>query len=188
MNENYKKKKQPDVVRAQLMEAAAEVAVEYGLGGLTLDLVAQKAGVSKGGLIHHYPSRQALVEALFHNLLNIFQKNIEEFIQKDTADNGRFTRAYVKATAVPRNSLPESRLLGAFALAMSHDSELAELWFGWVKSQMAKHREDTSSVIGRMIRYAADGIWLEDCTGGNVHTPEERQAVVDYLVTLTFTL
>ena len=188
MTGNHSKKKQPEAVRAQLMEAAAQAATEGGLGSLTLDLVAHKAGVSKGGLIHHYPTRQALIDALFSTLLHMFQKNIEERILHDPDSRGRFTRAYVKATALPREAPAESKLLGAFALAMSNDARLAELWFRWLKSQMEAYQEDASSVTGRMIRYAADGIWLEDCTGGNMNTAEERQAVIEHLIRLTYSL
>ncbi|MDR2697343.1 MAG: TetR/AcrR family transcriptional regulator [Holophagales bacterium] len=185
MSERYKKKKQPEDVRRQLLDSAAQVTIERGLGNLTLDLVAQKAGVSKGGLIHHFPSRQALVTSLFHSLLEIFQKHIESFIEQDSDRRGRFTRAYVKTTALPQS---ESKLLGAFALAMSNDEELARLWFDWLKSQIEKHGENTLSLVGRMVRYAADGIWLENCTGGNLNTLQERQDIVEYLINLTYSL
>ena len=187
MNESYKKKKQPEVVRAHLMDAAAKAAVERGLGSLTLDLVAQKAGVSKGGLLHHYPSRRALIEGLFHTLMSESQSRMEKFIQEDADTHGRFTRAYIKVF-LSQNSSFENRLHGAFALAMSNDIKLAELWFGWLREQLEKHGEDTSSVTGRMIRYAVDGIWLEDCTGGTLMSPTERRNVVGQLINLTFTL
>jgi len=188
MTENNRKKKQPEAVRANIMEAAAQAAIEGGLGRLTLDLVARKAGVSKGGLIHHYPSRQALIDSLFHTLLNVFQKNLDDFIRSDPESRGRFTRAYVQATARPGGSPAESKLLGAFALAMSNDSRLAGLWYDWLRSQMEKHGENTSSVIGRMVRYAADGLWLEACTGGNIYNIDERQVTVEHLISLTYSL
>jgi hypothetical protein len=61
MNKNLGKKKQPQMVRLRILEAAAKVTVKRGLGGLTLELVAKEAGVSKGGLIHHYSSKSALI-------------------------------------------------------------------------------------------------------------------------------
>jgi len=170
------------------MEAAAQVAIEGGLARLTLDLVAKKAGVSKGGLIHHYPSRQALIDSLFHTLLGLFQKNLDDFIQNDPESRGRFTRAYVKATVLPGGSPAEGKLLGAFALAMSNDPRLAGLWHGWLGAQMEKHGENTSSAEGRMVRYAADGLWLEACTGGHIYNADERRATVEHLISLTYSL
>ena len=186
MNENYKKKKQPETVRKQLLDAAAEVAVERGLGSLTLDLVAQKAGVSKGGLIHHFPNRKALVEGLFHSIMDECQSRMEKLIQEDTDSRGNFTRAYAKVF-LSENSLYENRLHGSFALAMSTAPDLADLWFEWLRAQTEKYGEDTS-VTARMIRYAVDGIWLEDCTNGTMNTPDERQCVVNHLIQHTYTL
>lgn len=187
MNENYKKKKHPAAVRKQLMDAAAEAAVERGLGSLTLDLVAQKAGVSKGGLIHHYPSRRALIEGLFRAIMDDSQNKLEQAMRADPDARGRFTRAYI-TVFLSHNTPYENRLHGAFALAMSTDPALADLWFGWLRAQLEKHGEDTASVTARMIHYAVDGIWLEDCTGGRLLSPEERRTVADHLLTLTYSL
>jgi AcrR family transcriptional regulator len=188
MNGNHGKKKQPQVVRAQLLESAAQIAVERGLGSLTLDLVAQKAGISKGGLIHHFPSRIALIEGLFDRLLFVFEKSIEEFISCDKNESGKFTRAYIKATANSCDDDRKSKLLGAFALAMSNDEALSAKWRDWLQKQIEKYGEDKNPVLGSVIRYAADGIWLEDCTGARVIDDAERKSVVDYLIELTYTI
>lgn len=188
MNENYRKKKQPQVVRAHLIEAAAEVASQRGLGGLTLDLVARRAGVSKGGLIHHFPNRAALIDGLFQSLLGVFEASVQQFIALDDNPRGRFTRAYIRATAAPRAEPHESKLLGAFALAMSHDEPLAMQWRTWFAGQMEKYGEHSGSVLGKVILYAADGIWLEDCTGVELTNPEQRQAVIEYLIQQTYVL
>lgn len=187
MNKNSRKK-QPLVVRVRLLEAAAQVAVERGVNNLSLDAVARRAGVSKGGLIHHFPSRQALLRALFHDLLTVFADNIEAFMARDREPRGRFTRAYVRATALPPSEAEAVQLMRAFALAMSNDTDLGELWRCWLQLQLENHPEDAASPIGRLIRYAADGIWLEACMRVAVNTSGERAAVIERLVEMTHTL
>ena len=44
--------------RIQLLEAAAAIVNEQGSEYLTLDAVAHKAGVSKGGLLYHFKNKQ----------------------------------------------------------------------------------------------------------------------------------
>jgi AcrR family transcriptional regulator len=188
MNGHQGKKKQPQVVRAQLLESAAQIAVERGLGSLTLDRVAQRAGVSKGGLIHHFPNRIALIEGLFDQLLLAFEKSIEEFISCDKDESGKFTRAYLKATANGRDDDRKNKLLGAFALAMSNDEALSARWRDWLQKQIKKYGEDKNSVLGGVIRYAADGIWLEGCTGARIIDDAELKSVVEYLIELTYTI
>jgi AcrR family transcriptional regulator len=50
--------------RARILEAAAELAREVGPGNISLDAVAQRAGLSKGGLLYNFPSKAKLMEAL----------------------------------------------------------------------------------------------------------------------------
>jgi AcrR family transcriptional regulator len=51
-------------VRNRILQAAERVVTEVGAARLTLDLVAQEADVSKGGLLYHFPSKEALLGAL----------------------------------------------------------------------------------------------------------------------------
>src|SRR5690242_2095382 len=47
----------PGPARDRILEAAERVVAEIGAARLTLDVVAQAAGVSKGGLLYHFPSK-----------------------------------------------------------------------------------------------------------------------------------
>jgi AcrR family transcriptional regulator len=51
------------VTRQRLMEAAVDCLVEYGWAGTTTTVVAERAGVSRGAQLHHYPTRGELVVA-----------------------------------------------------------------------------------------------------------------------------
>lgn len=50
--------------RARILEAASELAREMGPGNISLDAVAARAGLSKGGLLYNFPSKAKLMEAL----------------------------------------------------------------------------------------------------------------------------
>jgi AcrR family transcriptional regulator len=41
-----------------------QLVADQGASSLTLDAVAQAAGVSKGGLLYHYPNKDALLAAM----------------------------------------------------------------------------------------------------------------------------
>ena len=56
-------------MRDRLFSAAVNVALDKGFGHVTLDAVAERAGVSKGGLLYHFPTKSHLVrELLSHHL------------------------------------------------------------------------------------------------------------------------
>lgn len=181
------RKNEPDAVRAKLLTAAARIAAEQGLAAITLHAVARMAGVSKGGLLHHYPSRQHLIEALYAALLSRLDQRIRNIQANDLEPVGRFTRAYLSAVALPGESPDESRLLGAAALAMSSDLHLAETWNRWIAAHIARSGEEDRSPAAAAIRCAADGLWLADCS----HTAlpaAMRNSVLALLTAQTFHL
>src|SRR5262245_2150654 len=51
-------------LRDRLLDAAEAVVVRQGIANLTLDAVAAEAGLSKGGLLHHFPTKDKLVEGM----------------------------------------------------------------------------------------------------------------------------
>src|SRR5216117_2375028 len=48
----------------KLLDAAEAVVARQGIANLTLDAVAAEVGMSKGGVLHHFPSKDRLVEAM----------------------------------------------------------------------------------------------------------------------------
>ncbi len=63
--------------REKILAAAADVAREAGPGNLSLDAVASRAGVSKGGLLYNFPSKAKLMQALVEDYLGEFEKRLE---------------------------------------------------------------------------------------------------------------
>src|SRR5215470_16496508 len=49
--------------QARLLDAALQCLVELGYAGTTTTVVAERAGVSRGAQLHHFPTRAALVAA-----------------------------------------------------------------------------------------------------------------------------
>lgn len=49
------------MMRERLLEACVEVLVERGFAGTTTTLVSERAGVSRGAQLHHFPSKNDLV-------------------------------------------------------------------------------------------------------------------------------
>jgi AcrR family transcriptional regulator len=54
--------------RQRLLDATVDCLIEHGWSGTTTTLVAEKAGVSRGAQLHHYPTKAALVLAAVEHL------------------------------------------------------------------------------------------------------------------------
>jgi AcrR family transcriptional regulator len=63
--------------QTRLLDAALECLVELGYAGTTTTVVAERAGVSRGAQLHHFPTRAALVAAavahLYQQLTEAYQ-------------------------------------------------------------------------------------------------------------------
>ena len=66
--------------------------------GVSLDVVAREAGVSKGGLMHHFRSKDDLMAALADDLFDQFDRAVREHVEPDDTAPGHLLRAYVRAT------------------------------------------------------------------------------------------
>jgi len=85
--------------RSKLLSAALAVLESDGARALTLDKVASKAEVSKGGLTHHFKSKQELLLGVFDLVIASMRSRTEALLldEPDDGTPGRFTRAYIRA-------------------------------------------------------------------------------------------
>jgi AcrR family transcriptional regulator len=58
-------------MRARLMDATIECLVERGFAGTSTTLISQRAGVSRGAQVHHFPTKNALVVAAVEHLTDV---------------------------------------------------------------------------------------------------------------------
>ncbi len=58
-------------MRLRLLEATVECLVERGFAGTTTTLVSERAGVSRGAQLHHFPTKNDLVVAAVEHLTQI---------------------------------------------------------------------------------------------------------------------
>jgi AcrR family transcriptional regulator len=63
--------------REALMKAAAELMREVGYSDMTTAAVARRAGLSEGTIYRHFPSKEALAEAVFADIWRLFIEYLE---------------------------------------------------------------------------------------------------------------
>jgi AcrR family transcriptional regulator len=96
---NSKHQAKPTTER--ILEAAARIVETDGSGHLTIDAVALAAGLSKGGVLYHFPTKHALLEGMLSQLLADFQTRTEHYHQKTgqrkTGQGNSRARAWIQA-------------------------------------------------------------------------------------------
>lgn len=82
--------------RLAVLEAAEALLIERGTG-LSLADVAESAGVSKSGLLHHFKSKQELLLAVADHSLGRFHDEVMRHVDITENRAGKILRGYVRA-------------------------------------------------------------------------------------------
>jgi len=149
----------PGGMREDVLRQARNLVAAEGAAALTIQRVADAAGVSKGGLLHHFPSKRDLLDVLFAELLSEFSGRMKALMEEDRGGEGRFSRAYIRVVLqeVESPGVPPLWALGACVMT---DPLLRSRWAEWYLSQLAACGEGDRGMPCRIARSAADGIWL----------------------------
>ena len=90
--------------RLQIVEAALRCFVELGYSRTTTTAIADKAGLSRGAMLHHFPSKidivRAAVEHLHAKRLKAFKKSIDR-LARDEMRAGKALEAYFEHVRHP---------------------------------------------------------------------------------------
>lgn len=158
MNGNFARRKEPDAVRRALLDGAASLAAREGFAAVTIQSVAQAAGVTKGGLFHHFPNKQALVAGMFADQLEKLDAMIDAHMAEDREPYGAFTRAYV-AAIFDQETFGKQSVWAAMAASFTADPMLRGLWAGWYRARVERHLATDGAPALEVVRLAADGAW-----------------------------
>ncbi|MDR3438636.1 TetR/AcrR family transcriptional regulator [Telmatospirillum sp.] len=164
MTTAYNRKKQPEAVRRALLDCATKLAGEWGLTALTVQAVADAAGVTKGGLFHHFPNKQALIDAVAADLLDQFDAEIDAYMAKDDHPYGRFTRAYVEAN-FNNQGFGIGSPMAAMAISLITNPDMNRAWLKWLAERLRRHYDTDNAPILEIVRLAADGAWTAHLMG-----------------------
>ncbi|KZM78283.1 TetR/AcrR family transcriptional regulator [Cellulosimicrobium sp. I38E] len=90
-------RRDPVRTRRLLLDAAATALATHGLG-VSVDTIARTAGVSKSGLLHHFPTKDDLFVALARDAYERFAREVEAHTEPADLAPGRIMRAYLRAS------------------------------------------------------------------------------------------
>ncbi|MCW2710447.1 MAG: transcriptional regulator, TetR family [Marmoricola sp.] len=85
-------------MRQRLLEATVECLVEYGWSGTSTTMVSQRAGVSRGAQLHHFPTKNDLVLAAVEHLTELRGEELRAAAQQLPSGKRR-TRAVLEMFA-----------------------------------------------------------------------------------------
>lgn len=129
-----------------------------GAANATLDIAVARAGVSKGGLLYHFPSRSDL----FAGLCDRLAEAIDMAIAEAPDDPVGLIRWYLSA---------------AVDVVVGENT----LWLGLSGANHAVD-DDVAALPGEHVRLVGDGLYFNALVGGPLPDPDHLEQITDTLV------
>ncbi|MGJ3231072.1 MAG: TetR/AcrR family transcriptional regulator [Oceanicaulis sp.] len=79
-------------MRARLVEAAADCLIEEGYSNASVSRIVERAGVSRGAHLHHFPSKDLLIKAVCEDILKKIFRNAGKNALSAERPEDRFER------------------------------------------------------------------------------------------------
>lgn len=166
--------------RTRILEAAVRVINRDGVRGVTFESVSAEAGLTRGGLLYHFPSREALLHGIDTHLVQLWEAQMEAIVGKAAADATQHERyqAFVRVSA-----LSATRAELVFMLESVNAETGAAPWSEamtrWAPQPPESENATPQALDAFVARLAADGLWIYEAMYGGALTKETRKAIVD---------
>lgn len=166
-----------------ILDAAEKLVLRVGAAHMTLDAVAEEAGVSKGGVLYHFSTKEALLECMLRRHVERGMERRRETISQMPPGPAQELKGEIVAQVVARD--PNDRMCAAFLAAIANEPKL-----------MSTIREIQSERYGRLVKpelpyercvvllLAVDGLFFHELLQSSPFTTEQRQKIVETLVGL----
>ena len=172
------KSEQYNTTRETILDAANRVLTARGTEGFTLDTVASAAGVSKGGLLYHFSSKNKLIEGMITRSIARIDEALKEELERSGGD---YLTAYIRASF--RTTVEPEQVSRAIMAAMANDPDLLKP----IRARFERmQREITSAAaseeVGSLVRLCMDGLWYAEMYQFAPPTAELRERMQDMLL------
>lgn len=145
--------------KSALFEAAIQIAAQGGVKALTIESLAQAAGMTKGGVQYHFPSKDALYESVLEYALTLFDDALEEMAPPGSKP-GKWLHAYVDLSLGPPTD-HDNAVATLLAGIPVHDDRARPYRHFAAKWKARANADGKDAAINTIVRLAADSVWME---------------------------
>lgn len=160
---NYKKKKDPIENRKLILEAAIELANTLELSQISFDALSKKCGLSKGGIIHHFPTKESIFDTLFKENFEEYQNWVQEELQSEKLANPAI--ALLRVTLRKCNDESYRKLMKVIYKCLVNNDQYCQLWNRWFSDFIIKDLDEDSEIKTLLGSLVAIGIWNMNTLG-----------------------
>jgi AcrR family transcriptional regulator len=177
-------KRSSSETRNAILFAAAKIVIAQGAARMTLEAVAKEANVSKGGLLYHFPSKDALIESMIETMVAGLTERIRKAYEDD--DVGTNRGRWLRALTIANFQSKDQELGAGLTAAVLLNPELLEANRQAYETRQSLIEQDGVDVVtANIIRLVGDGIWFSELLG--LAPPEEplKTQIMNRLLSMT---
>lgn len=172
-----------NTTRQKILRAAAQVINTKGVLALTLEAVAKEAGISKGGLLYHFSSKDDLMKGMNDFIMQDFIDEVQRAANDDPCHEGKWTRAYTKVTFDQLDC--EFEMNVAFLSAVAANPDFVKFISSDLRLLQDHIENDRiDPIVSTIVRLAVDGMYYNQLYGMNLKE-DVREQVLHHLISLT---
>lgn len=143
--------------RTLILNTTKDFILNHGINDLTLDRIVQQAGISKGGLLYHYPNKLALLEGLTERVFTDFAEKVHHAADEDQEQTGKWTRALIKVSAEDLKQNAELNI-GIFTSSLL-ESNVSDILRQYQLLLNKLEEDDLPKATATTIRLTLDGLY-----------------------------
>jgi AcrR family transcriptional regulator len=171
--------------RDRVLDAAEHLVASGGGANLTLDAVAQSAGVSKGGLLYHFPNKDALLAAMIERHVDRIDGRCGCMRSSfPGACAGGDLKAWVLGVLQVDPALKETGA-ALFAVAANNPALLDGIRRRYAERVAGLAGATQNFALAATVMLAVDGLMLAEAWRMSPFSDGQRAAIVDELLRLT---
>lgn len=168
--------------RDKILDATLALVKEIGAPAVTLDAVAERAGVSKGGLLYHFPFKEELLTAANETIVSrlLEARKVEAAELPDTPS--RALKAYVMSSVYDRagNDTLTTRMLSAGSMLNESADPIRRYW----KERFPQIAVDIGFDRAALVHAATEGLWFMEVLRLSPFSELQRARLVEILMSI----
>lgn len=170
----------PPKAKSLILKAAREIVETRGAGALTFDELSKVSGVTRGGITYHFPTKDALLQALLDHDMQQWRAGEQALAPKEVACPRQCELIGFLRTHTSEDDSRRRFVTGMLSAAV-HQPELLDPCRREVLQRYAGRDWDEAELRAHVLRLAAVGLFWDEVFGFQPLTPEARARFVALL-------
>jgi len=168
--------------RERILKAASELVREVGANNISLDVVAERAGISKGGLLYNFPTKVELLRAIVASHVERLEEQVAEAQKNHAGSPNALIHAVIESSCLAGGAAGKPAKPSGILAAIAQDPQLLDPVREHMRRLMQEIRRTSRNPDRALIALLAlEGLRTHDLFEFGALQPDERDGLLSSL-------